>query len=116
MRFIEIYHSFIFQARKGNLTEMISQYFTSKTVVEITRSNSRKKEHKTLVPFCKYLERVTVLQYKLENIKAEKETLNFQIFMVTRDQRGSIDLTEHKITSFWKNNKIIKHIHTIISY
>ncbi len=116
MKFIDIGHNFIFHVRNGNLAQILSQYFTSKTIVEVTRLCNSKKEYRTLEPFCKYLQKVTIVQCKLENIEVKNDTLAFQIFMITKDKGGSIDLTEHTVTSFWNNNKITKHIHTIISY
>ena len=116
MKFIDIHQNFLFQIKNGNLMQIVSQYFTSKTIVEVTRCCNSKKEYRTLIPFCKYLQKVTIVQCRLENVQVKNEELAFQVFMITKDNVGGIDLTEHTITSFWNNNKIIKHTHTIISY
>jgi len=105
--------NFIFLVNKGDIAGAISNYFTYRTQIDVTRYCNGTKEYSSLSIFRKYFERIKVLQLNIEDVLMEEGILSYSMFLITKNKFGQIDFTEHRIVNKWEGDKISGHSHTI---
>lgn len=54
-----------------------------------------------------------LVQNRIAKIEHTKNKISFNIYQVVRSSDNQIDFVEHYITSIWKENKVLQHIHII---
>ncbi|MDO1501654.1 hypothetical protein Q2T40_16080 [Winogradskyella maritima] len=106
---------FLLLLKNGKWCKILKEYYRPNTCIECKDDDCNDEKDITWL-----MQRLAssegLLQHTVDKIKVIENRLSFTIYTVSRDINNQIDMEEHKITSFWKNNKIQKHKHSLSNY
>ncbi len=111
-----VLHLFLNYIYLGRLEDILQLFYTSGTIIHLNKNGINTETTVGREAIKKALSAFKTMQYKVEDVFFNEETIGYKIFMVTKTIENQIDFTEHTIINTWKNNKVSKHQHIIITH